>query len=250
MCRYGDLLAQGVELHQASMPASSSFSTISSVSNDIAPGTPQRSPTHPPSPTNTGSQAVNNEPMAAAPRHAQPPQTDQAGHHSAVNEPNAIPIGSATNPTQNESAQGNIQPALTYIQSTNQGSVDSSHEPQTLPLLANSASTLLSNKLADPSQLLGQDMMLQSHQREISEADTLGLSQAAVQTGFKAAGKVSMAEGMSEPVTEAIEAVKKNLDGDEAAEDHADSKGRLMEVHSKLLFCMQSCIISGTTIKP
>ena len=92
--------------------------------------------------------------------------------------------------------------------------------------------------------------MLQSHQREISEVDTLGLSQAAVQTGFKAAGKVSMAEGMSEPVTEAIEAVKKNPDGDKAAEDHTDSKGRLMEVHSKPLFCMQSCTVLDTTITP
>ncbi len=47
VCRYEDLIAQGVELHQASMLASNSFSNASSVSDDTAPGNPQAGPSGP-----------------------------------------------------------------------------------------------------------------------------------------------------------------------------------------------------------
>ncbi len=223
--RYEDLIAQGVELHQASMPSSSSFSNISS---DIAPGTPQRSPTHAPSPTHLGPQAATNEhTFAVAQQHAQPPPTNSARHQLAAQTSQAESDAPRMNPKQTRTAEGSIQPALTYTESLN--------EPPALPLLANSAGTLLSDKLADPALLLSQDMMLQSHQHEQSEAETIGLSQEAVQTGFRAAGKVSMAEGMSEPVTEAIEAlgpVRKNPNDDDGneADGRTDAKGRLMKV--------------------
>ena len=218
--RYEDLVAQGVELHQASMPSSSSFSNISS---DIAPGTPQRSPTHPPSPTHLGPQVAPNAHTLSAHQHAQPPPTTSARHQLAAETSQSdVP---KMNPNQTQTAETSIQPALTNL--------DSLNEPQALPLLANSAGALLSDKLADPSLLLSQDMMLQSHQHEQSEAETLGLSQGAVQTGFRAAGKVSMAEGMSEPVTEAIEAlgpVRKSPNNRDEMDGNTDAKGRLMKV--------------------
>lgn len=225
--RYEDLLAQGVELHQASMPSSSSLSNTSS---DIAPDTPQRSPTHPPSPTHLGPQAAPNAHISATQQHAQPPPIDSARHQLAAESSQGETDGPKMNPDQTQKAEGSIQPALTNL--------DSLNKPQVLPLLANSAGALLSDRLADPALLSSQDMMLQSHQHEQSEAETIGLSQGAVQTGFRAAGKVSMAEGMSEPVTEAIEAlgpVRKNPNDDEAHES-TDAKGRLMKVclHSAL----------------
>ncbi|DBA72204.1 TPA: hypothetical protein ACH3X2_010602 [Trebouxia sp. C0005] len=222
--RYEDLLAQGVELHQASMPSSSSLSNTSS---DIAPDTPQRSPTHPPSPTHLGPQAAPNAHISATQQHAQPPPIDSARHQLAAESSQGETDGPKMNPDQTQKAEGSIQPALT--------SLDSLNKPQVLPLLANSAGALLSDRLADPALLSSQDMMLQSHQHEQSEAETIGLSQGAVQTGFRAAGKVSMAEGMSEPVTEAIEAlgpVRKNPNDDEAHES-TDAKGRLMKVEGR-----------------
>jgi len=230
--RYEDLLAQGVELHQSTMPSSSSFSNISS---DIAPGTPQRSPTHPPSPTHLGPPAAPNEhTFAAAQQHAQPPPTDSARHQLAAESSQAESDAPRMNPTQTQTAEGSIQPALASLDLANDEMTDRLNELQALPLLANSAGTLLSDKLADPALLLSQDMMLQSHQHEQSEAETIGLSQGAVQTGFRAAGKVSMAEGMSEPVTEAIEAlgpVRKNPNNDDdEADGRTDAKGRLMKV--------------------
>ena len=220
--RYEDLVAQGVELHQASMPSSSSFSNISS---DIAPGTPQRSPTHLPSPTHLGPQLVLKEHTLSAHQHAQPPPTASVRHQLAAETSQAESDVPKMNSNQTQTAEGSIQPALTNL--------DSLNEPQALPLLANSAGTLLSDKLADPSMLLSQDMMLQSHQHEQSEAETIGLSQGAVQTGFRAAGKVSMAEGMSEPVTEAIEAlgpVRKSPNNRDEMDGNTDAKGRLMKV--------------------
>ena len=230
--RYEDLVAQGVELHQASMPSSSSFSNISS---DIAPGTPQRSPTHAPSPTLPGPQAALSEHTFAAQQHAQPPPTDSARHHLAAESVQAESDPPKTNPNQTQTAEGSTQPALANMDLANDEMTDRLNESQLLPLLANSAGTLLSDKLADPALLLSQDMMFQSHQQEQSEAETIGLSQGAVQTGFRAAGKVSMAEGMSEPVTEAIEAlgpVRKNPndDDDDESDGRTDAKGRLMKV--------------------
>ena len=230
VARYEDLIAQGVELHQASMPSSSSFGNISS---DIAPGTPQRSPTHPPSPILPGSQAAPNEQTFAAQQHAQPPSTDSARHQLAAESSQAESDPPKLNLTQTQTAEGSIQPALVNLDLANNEMTDSLSEPQALPLLANSAGTLLSDKLADPALLLSQDMMIQSHQREQSEAETVGLSQGAVQTSFRAAGKVSMAEGMSEPVTEAIGAlgpVRKNPDDDDETDARTDAKGRLMKV--------------------
>ena len=229
--RYEDLVIQGVELHQATMPSSSSFSNISS---DIAPGTPQWSPTHPPSLTHPGPQAAPNAHTFAAQQHAQPPATDSARHQPAAGSSQAESDTPKTNPTQTQKAEGSKQPALASMDLDNDDMTDRLNELQALPLLANSASTLLSDKLADPALLLSQDMMLQSHQHEQSEAETIGLSQGAVQSGFRAAGKVSMAEGMSEPVTEAIEAlgpVRKNPnDDDNEADGRTDAKGRLMKV--------------------
>ena len=229
-CRYEDLVAQGVELHQASMPSSSSFSNISS---DIAPGTPQRSPTQAPSPTHLGPQAAPNEHTFAAQQRAQPPPTDSARHQLAAESSQAESDAPKMNPKQTQTAEGSIQPALTHLDLANSEMTDSWSEPQALPLLANSASTLLSDKLANPALLPSQDMMLRSHQHEQFEAETVGLSQGAVQTGFRAAGKVSMAEGMSEPVTEAIEAlgpVRKNFHEDDEVDGRTDAKGRLMKV--------------------
>ena len=99
------------------------------------------------------------------------------------------------------------------------------------PLLASSNGTLLSDKLADASQLLSQDTMLQNHQEEQSEAHMVGLSKGAVQTGFRAAGKVGMTDGTSsEPVTEAMEALSPVGKSPEEVTDAVDNKGRIMKV--------------------
>ena len=76
-CRYEDLVAEGVPLQQASMPSNTSFSNVSAASQDIAPDTPHRSPTHPSSPTHRDSQTAINSVNSAAQQ--EEPDAEQAG---------------------------------------------------------------------------------------------------------------------------------------------------------------------------
>lgn len=280
-CRYEDLAAEGVQLQQASMPSNASFSNMSAASQDIAPDTPHRSPTHAPSPTHRNSQTAINSRNSAAQQDE--PNNLQAGslstdEGSATYEVDALP-GRHRITNGNSVAQLNVESseqelhgrqlsgpytACNDIEMQSQQVGASSHNthsqtdhkqravaasPQMLtlksaqksktqsraselpssPLLANSNGTLLSDKLADASQLLSQDSMLQDHQEEQSDALTAGLSKEAVQTGFRAAGKVSMIDGTSEPMTEALEALSPTGKGPDEGIESADNKGRLMK---------------------
>ena len=299
-CRYEDLVAEGVPLQQASMPSNTSFSNISAASQDIAPDTPHRSPTHPPSPTHQDSLPAINS--SNSPAQQEEPDTEQAGSLStnerpAIGEVDAFPgqfSMTDTNPVIQpddeslEQAQPGRQLSGAYTASsdiemqTRQVEANSCHthsqthnapravaaSPQTLtwnsaqksktqtrasvlpssPLLASSNSTLLSDKLSDASQLLSQDSMLRNHQEEQSDALTSGLSKGAVQTGFRAAGKFSMTDGTSEPVTEALEALSPTGKGLDEGTEAADDKGRLMKA-SWLLHSAHTCICkSGNTV--
>ena len=280
--RYEDLVAEGVPLQQASMPSNTSFSNISAASQDIAPDTPHRSPTHTPSPTRRDRQsAISNSHSAAQ---QQEPDAEQAGSPSTNEGPavDEVDASSGQRMTSNASpaAQTDAEsleqelhgrqlrgtyPASTDTEMQTRRAAASSQDthsptdhsqrpaaasPQTLtlnsaqksksqsqastlpssPLLASSNSTLLSDKLADASQLLRQDSMLRNHQEEQSDALTAGLSKGAVQTGFRAAGKVSMNDGTSEPVTEALEALSPAEKGPDEGKGAVDGKGRLMKV--------------------
>lgn len=154
MYRYEDLIAQGVELHQPSMPASNSFSNLSSVSDDTAPGNPQAGPIGSCPPTHACSQAAADE----------------------------------------------------------------------------SKITLLSHKSAEAAQISDQDRMMQSQLHKQHEATIASLSQGDVQTSHRAAGTVSMADGMSEPVTEAKRAP--SVAGSSSDESHTmtDARGHLIKV--------------------
>ena len=278
--RYENLVAEGVPLQQARMPSNTSFSNISSASQDIAPDTPHRSPTHPPSPTRQVSHTATGSSNNAAQQRE--PDTEQAGSPSteghAVVEVDASPeqhMMSNADPTaqpDDESSEQKLhgrQLSSTYPASSDiemqmrRADASSQHthsqaddsqraaaaSPQTLtlnsaqtsksqsqasdlpssPLLASSNGTLLSDKLADASQLLSQDSMLRNHQEEQSDALTAGLSKGALQTGFRAAGKVSITDGTSEPVTEALEALSPADKGPDEGTGAVDGKGRLMK---------------------
>lgn len=103
------------------------------------------------------------------------------------------------------------------------------------PLLASSQGTLLSDKVAEASELLKQDSMLQNHEEERSDALTAGLSKGAVQTGFRAAGKISMTDGTSEPVTEALDALGSSGKGPDRGTEAANDKGRIMKASQFLV---------------
>ena len=217
------------------MPSSSSFSNISAAS-DIAPGTPQRSPTHAPSPDHQGRQTTTDEHrLATQQTQAQRLQTDSSMRQPDAGGADAILAASPSALRGDQSSEQGIQPALQLPEAVHNKLGDTLNEPlQSMPLLANSTIKVLSDKLADSAQLLDQDMMLQHHQIEESEADNTGLSARAVQTGFRAAGKVSMAEGMSEPVTEAVGAlgpIGNSLEEEQKQTDSkTDDKGRIMKV--------------------
>ena len=260
---------------------------MSSASQDIAPDTPHRSPTHPPTPTHysshtTGNRSTNTEQpgaQQAAPwemvgdqsvhqgpsiddwdeiQHpslqgadsvsgsdpqsgtdlspAQPQQTEASTRHqvaSHVEMQSLQPVASsAVADAQTNDSSGRLAPpSRTQTLKPVQKHAGKQDQLPSSPLLASSRGTLLSDKLADTAQLLSQDTMLQHHHDEECEDNTVGLSKVAVQTGFRAAGKVSLAEGMSEPVTEALEArspVVKSLE--DIVEPTADNKGRIMQV--------------------
>lgn len=295
-CRYEDLVAEGVPLQQASMPSNTSFSNISAASQDIAPDTPHRSPTHSPSPTHRDSQTAINSSYSAA-QHEES-DTGEAGSLStnenpAIYEVEASPgqlvmtdASPATQPEESSEQElhgrqlSGTNTAFSDIEmQTQQLNANSHHthsqthlsqravavSPLKLnsaqksktqsqrsklpssPLLASSTGTLLSDKLADASQLLSQDSMLRNHQEEQSDALTSGLSKGAVQTGFRAAGKVGMTDGTSEPVTEALEALSPTGKGLDEGTEAADDKGRLMKA-SWLLHSAHTCICdSGNT---
>lgn len=281
--RYEDLVAQGVELHQASMPSTSSFSNISAASHDIAPDTPHRSPTHPPSPTHRDSHPASS---AFNSMHQQEGRTAQANGSRGSQQAPAIDDCVDQDKLQQHSYVRNTSPNVQRGVGSSQTSVDgrqlsnteqassdvemqirhsaTSHvhahsqtdhsqravaalpkmlplgsdqkrknsmlEEPNSPLLASSNGTLLSDKLADASQLLSQDVMLRHHQEEQAEVHTAGLSKVAVETGFRNAGKVSMVDGTSEPVTEALEALSPGGKGPEEATGAADDKARMMKV--------------------
>ena len=217
LLRYDDLIAQGVNLQQATMPPSSSFSHMSN--SDLAPGTPQRSPAQPPSPRHLAS----DESMIAA----QQAQASDSGAKASDGQPGQTEMNQ-----DRDSAGHGIQSAIDHPQTASQESEDQRNESENMPLLANSAGALLTDKLADPAQLLSQNVMLRNHRTEASKTEIAGLSKGALQTGFRAAGKVSMAEGMSEPVTEAIEALSPVGNGpdEDVADSKLDNKGRIMKV--------------------
>lgn len=284
--RYEDLVAQGVELQQASMPSSSSFSNVSAASHDIAPDTPHRSPTRPPSPTHRGSdpaggsafsatqpQEKETEPTTGGRSSSQAPAVDDwvdsnkvSAQHAVSNISPAVQsggesssqegahVGRASGSEQAFSAvemqirhshasgvhahsrTDNTQRAVAALPkmlplTSAQKHRNSASEAPSSPLLASSNGTLLSDKLANATQLLSQDTMLRNHQDEQSEVHAVGLSKVAVQTGFRNAGKVSMVDGTTEPVTEALEALSSaGKSPEEVINAAADSKGRIMKV--------------------
>ena len=221
LCRYQDLVAEGVPLQQASMPSNTSFSNISAASQDIAPDTPHRSPTHPPSPQHHGSQSGMSAPQSAA---QQEGMTDLAGSFG----------GSQGPPAEEDWDEIDVLSGQQQVKVQNLRNQSQESDLPSSPLLASSQDTLLSDKVAEASQLLGQDSMLRNHQEERSDALTAGLSKGAVQTGFRAAGKVSMTDGTSEPVTEALEALGPVGKGPGGVTEAADDKGRIMKA-SQLL---------------
>ena len=228
------MVAQGAPLHQTTLPPSTSLGNMSSASNDIAPGTPKRSPTpHPPSPQHKSSQAAADDGMIVS--RVGPPFTHSKNSvQSAPGAPAAIDMTVSRN--EESMHQQSIQPAThqsggvdglnTVYQPT-----ESSQSCENLPLLAVSTGNLLSDKLTDPGQLLSHNSTLQTQQHEAAQAEAIGLSEAAVRTGFKAAGRVSTAEGMSEPVTEAIEAMGPvHSSPQDLTEGQKDERGRIMQV--------------------
>ena len=292
--RYEDLVDQGVPLQQSSIPSTSSFSNMSSASQDIAPDTPHRSPTHPPSPSHYDSHATGHSSTnTAQPSSHQAPPWEMAGDHST---PKALSIdawdevqypsqqgsdsnsgsrlqfdtdlssaqqqqregrtilqaagdvemhnlrpapGSAVTEAQTDDRSGHLAPP-SRIQTMKPAQKQSGRQDElpSSPLLASSRGTLLSEKLANTAQLLSQDTTLSNHQDEKCEDNTVGLSKVAVQTGFRAAGKVSLTEGMSEPVTEALEARSPVGNGfEDVVEPAADNKGRIMQVGRLSSFC-------------
>ena len=249
-------MAQGVPLHQTSIPSTSSFSNMSSDAQDIAPGTPHRSPTHPPSPTYQASHAHSSDAMHETQHAGQQAASWDATSNSTVNQAQSIDEWSAVQlPAQNLQSSGSTGPSYAQTDDLVSSQVVAP-KVQTLrqnaklagikeklpgsPLLATSRGSLLSEKVADAGQLLSQDTMLRSHSQEESQANTAGLSEKAVQTGFRAAGKVNMTEGMSDPVTETLEALK--LAGNSpGAETTTDTKGRLVQVSQ---FIYGGCLMS------
>lgn len=182
VCRYEDLIAQGVELHQASMLASNSFSNASSVSDDTAPGNPQAGPSGPYPPPNQGSQAATHESKITLQQQAQTPHTDNNIHQSAAGVYCTTIIESGQHVIQNGPARSSTQPALTKSESATSRNLDTLNGPQTLPLPACSNSTLLSDRSAEAAQPSGQDRMMQRQLHEQPEATIASLSQGGVQT--------------------------------------------------------------------
>ncbi len=233
MYRYEDLIAQGVELHQHSTLASNNFSNASSVSDDTARGNPQGGPTGSYPPTHQGSQAATDRSKITLQQHAQVPQTDKNVHQSAAGGSHTNPAELGQHVIQNEPAGSSIQPVLTRSESATSTNSDSLNEPQTLPLPAYSINTLLSHNLADAAQPSGQDRMMQSQLRTQPEVTIVGLSQGGVQTSHRAAGNVSVAEGMSEAAIEAKRAPgvgEASSDEDDESDIMMDARGRLIKV--------------------
>lgn len=267
------------------MPSTSSFSNFSAASHDIAPDTPHRSPTHPPSPNHqdgtdypAGSsfhlthqqqgrtaQATGNRGSQQAPAIDDWVDQDKLPQHNSVRDTssNVLPgAGSSQTALQGRQLSSSDQassdlemqvrhtdtslvhadlqrdhsqravaalPKMRPLGSAHKRKQSMREEPSS-PLLASSNGTLLSDKLADASQLLSQDAMLRHHQEEQVEVHTVGLSKVAGETGFRNAGKVSMVDGTSEPVTEALEALSLGGKSPEEATDAVDEKGRIMKV--------------------
>ncbi len=233
VCRYEDLIAEGVELHQLSTLASNSFSHASSVRDDTAPGNPQAGPSGPYPPINQGSQAATHESKITLQQQAQTPHTDNNIHQSAAGVSCTTIIESGRHVIQDGPARSSIQPALTKLESATSRNLDNLNGPQTLPLPAGSNSTLLSDRSAQAAQPSGQDRMMQSQLHDQPEATIASLSQGGVQISHRAAGNVSMAEGMSEPMTEAKRApgvAEAGSDEDDESAIMTDARGRLIMV--------------------
>lgn len=233
MYRYEDLIAQGVELHQPSMPASNSFSNLSSVSDDTAPGTPQAGPTGSCPPTHSCSQAAADESKISLQQPARMSQTDKDIHVSAAGGFHANPAETGKHVMYHEPASSSMQPALTKSESATSRNLDSLNKPQTSPLPARANNTLLSHKSAEAAQMSDQDKMMQSQLHKQPEATIASLSQGDVQTSHRAAGTVSMADSMSEPVTEAKRApgiAESSSDEDDESDTMTDARGHLIKV--------------------
>ena len=212
-------MAQGVELLQASIPSTSSFSNLSSATNDTAPQSPSKTSNHAAfqQPEHSQYQAT------LQPQQAQPPPPNSTTTQTSIY---------AQEPTQLETASSSAQPD------------DQLDDPRHVPQLASSDNAVLSDHLEDSSRLLGKDSMLHSHQHAKSEIESTGLSPGAVQTGFRAAGMAGLNEGMSEAITEAIEVQSPATNGlhadssDDEPDIHAGDKGRLMKVYQALCLMM------------
>ena len=266
--RYDDLVAQGISLRQISM--SSSLSNISQTSSDLAPDTPRKPPTQPPSPSSSRAGETAQRDRAPAPK---PDKNELFHEHGNATDENVSsnlqkPLGETViemqsfaseqraevrdsqlaskstddsgqqshgNGVADHRAQNGIPDRL--LQATNASEID--------PLLAASPSRVLSDHPVQSADSTLQGMMLHDQHEADDAAEQLGMTPSALKVGIRSAVvAMNLSEGPSENATEALEAFNaagnspKTLaaaaDAPEALDTagKADAKGRIMKASS------------------
>ena len=255
-------MAEGVSLRQIS--TSSSHSNISQGSSDLAPDTPRETPDQPPSPSHGVDASHNTKapPPSTAKREAHQGQGNtsdenvssnlqqpfgetviemqefaseqRAGVHPHMHSPqdSARQQPGATGAVEHMHQKGIPEAAL---QATNASEND--------PLLANSASNVLSEHSAQSADSALKGKMLHDRHEADDAAEQLGMTPSALKVGTRSAVvAMNLSEGPSENATEALEALgaaghsPRTLDAAADAPEaldtagKADSKGRIMKV--------------------
>lgn len=274
-CRYDDLVAQGVSLRHFALPSSSSLESMSQASSDLAPDTPKRAPAQAPAPPqaqpphNVGSaaQQINPDQPSSAldkrERHSRGKQHHEMnghanGQHVAVGEAviemqtfaleqrAGVPQGAKQSQANAHAHRVRDSKALDSSNGEAEEPILLTNESENDPLLANSASNVLSDKPAQSEEAATQGLMLHVNQEADDAAEKLGMTPVGLKAGIRSAVvAMNLTEGPSESATEAVEAfeaagpspaVLGAADG--AAEESfkapsttakADSKGRIMK---------------------
>lgn len=267
--RYDDLVAQGVSLRQISM--SSSLSNISQSSSDLAPDTPRKPPTQPPSPSPFCAGDAAQLDRAPAPKPVKN-ELYTYGHSNATDENVSSnlqkPVGETVIEMQSFASEqrAEVRDSLVASRSTDDsrqqpngnGVADhraqngipdrllhATNAPEIDSLLAASTSSVLSDHPVQSADSALQGMMLHDQHEADDAAEQLGMTPSALKVGIRSAVvAMNLSEGPSENAAEALEAFNaagnspKTLaaaaDAPEALDTagKADAKGRIMKASS------------------
>ena len=241
---------------------SSSHSNISHASSVLAPDTPRKVPNQPPSPSHPvdASQSTKAPPPITAERRAHQRRSNASDENVSSNLQQ--PFGEALIEMQDFASEqrAGVPSHLKHTQSRQlhnangaaenlqqngmpKAALQAASASENDPLLANSASNVLSEQSTQSADSALQGKMLHDKYEADDAAEQLGMTPSALKVGTRSAVvAMNLSEGPSENATEALEALgaagysPKTLDAAADAREaldtagKADSKGRIMKV--------------------